>query len=99
MTCTHTEADTRMFVHVRYAVLCGHTSIMLRTVDTDVVILVISIVQDLNIQLWIGFDEGDKYLILAIHDIVQSLGMDKCKSMTFFHDFAGCEMQWIMSLQ
>ncbi len=51
--CTHDEGNICMFVHVKDAVLCGHTSIMLRTVDTDVVILAISIVQDLNIQLWI----------------------------------------------
>ncbi len=64
---------------------------MLRTVDTDVVILAISIVQDLNIQLWIAFGVGDKYLILSIHDIAQSLGMDKCKGVTFFLDFTSCD--------
>ena len=36
--CDHEEADTRLLIHVADAVNGGHESIMVRTVDTDVVV-------------------------------------------------------------
>ena len=42
--CTHEEADTRLMVHVLDASCCGHRGIMIRTSDTDVVVLAVSIV-------------------------------------------------------
>ena len=40
--CNHEEADTRIFVHARHASLYGMKKILIRTVDTDVVILAIA---------------------------------------------------------
>ena len=37
MPCTHEEADTRIMIHCKDAVLKGHRSITIRTVDSDVV--------------------------------------------------------------
>ena len=36
--CNHEEADTRMMVHVNDAVMQGFNKILIRTVDTDVVV-------------------------------------------------------------
>ena len=41
--CSHEEADTRIFVHVLDAIEQGHSKVMIRTVDTDVVILAIKV--------------------------------------------------------
>jgi hypothetical protein len=46
--CTHQEGDTRMFLHVADAVQCGFTRIIVRTVDTDVLVLAVSLVQQLQ---------------------------------------------------
>ena len=61
--CNHEEADTRMLLHAADAVQCGFTKILLRTVDTDVLILAIAFVEKLQefqgnqtIELW----ESDK---------------------------------------
>ena len=43
--CNHEEADTRMLLHVADAVQCGSTKMLLRTVDTDVLILAITFVE------------------------------------------------------
>ena len=40
--CSHEEADTRIFVHCVDAANRGHKNIMIRTVDTDVVVLAIA---------------------------------------------------------
>lgn len=41
--CLHEEADTRMFVHAADAANSGHNKITIRSVDTDVVVLAISV--------------------------------------------------------
>ena len=40
--CSHEEADTRLFVHVADAVWKGFQKVMVRSVDTDVVVLAIA---------------------------------------------------------
>ena len=40
--CTHEEADTRMILHAANAIQQGHNKILLRTVDTDVVVLAVA---------------------------------------------------------
>lgn len=40
--CNHKEADSRIFVHVRDAVITGHTKVVIRLVDSDVVVLAVA---------------------------------------------------------
>ena len=47
--CNHEEADTRIFVHARHASLNGMKKILIRTVDTDVVILAIAFAKKLEV--------------------------------------------------
>ena len=46
--CNHEEADTRIIVHASAAIKCGHRRILIRTVDTDVVVLAVWVVQELH---------------------------------------------------
>ena len=39
--CSHEEADSRMLLHVTHAAKHGHHQILIRTVDTDVVVLAV----------------------------------------------------------
>ena len=55
----HEEADTRVFLHVNDMSRKGITRVMIRTVDTDVFLLAISLYDRLNLeQLWIDFVSG-----------------------------------------
>ena len=57
--CTQEEADTRILLHVSDAVTHGYGKVMVRTVDSDVLVLAISAVQQLNIdELWIAFPQA-----------------------------------------
>lgn len=40
-TCSHEEADSRMLLHVSHAAKHGHHRMLIRTVDTDVVVLAV----------------------------------------------------------
>ena len=56
----HEEADGRICLHVDDALNEGATTVLVRTVDTDVVVILVGIFHDLaqhhpGIQLWVGF--------------------------------------------
>lgn len=46
--CTHEEADSRMILHIFHAAQTVHQKIMIRTIDTVVVLLAVSVVQSLG---------------------------------------------------
>lgn len=45
--CNHEEADTRIVVHMRHALERGAESVLVRTVDTDVVVILVGKLHDL----------------------------------------------------
>ena len=56
------EADTRIFLHTKNIVQCGKDKVMIRTVDTDVVVLAVSNFYDINPrELWIAFGTGKNF--------------------------------------
>jgi len=64
--CDHEEADTRIAVHVQHALNKGCSQIFVRTVDTDVLVIMIGIFHDLialypSAAIWIGLGMG-KYV-------------------------------------
>ena len=90
--CTHDEADTRMLLHVEDAVKQGYTKVPVRTVDTDVVVLAVMVAQRLDIyELWVAFVIGRSFRFLAAHEIVNTLGPNKCQALYFIQAFTGCD--------
>ena len=94
--CSHEEADTRIFVHAKHAVMEGNQTLMIKANDTDVVVIAISILpslQELGLQkLWIAFGQGKHLKWIPIHDIVSSIGPEKTSGILFFHAFTGCDV-------
>ena len=79
--CSHKEADTRTFIHAFDAVEQGHSKIMIRTVDTDVVILVIRAFLIINKrceksirELWNAFGTGKHFRYIPCHKLAGQLG-------------------------
>ena len=92
--CNHEEADTRMMLHAAAAMKCGHRKIAIRTVDTDVVVLAVWVVQEchrLIDELWLAFGTGKKFRYIAAHELYASLGPEKSKSLPVFHAITGCD--------
>lgn len=88
--CTHEESDSRMMVHVADAVTNGHTSIVIRTVDTDVVVLAVAVLYKLKLQeLWIAFGTGKTFRFLPAHAYAVALGSARSKALPIFHSFTG----------
>ncbi|KAG7169789.1 hypothetical protein Hamer_G018045 [Homarus americanus] len=80
--CDHEEANTRIILQVSDAVN-ESLKILLRTVDTDVVVLVMVAAAKINIQeLWVSFGTGQ-------HDIAASLVPEKSQALPVFHAYIG----------
>ena len=91
--CNHEEADTRMMLHVAHAAQHGHHQIQVRTVDTDVVVLAVMVVQKLPAgdEFWVAFGTGKNYRYIAAHEIASSLGPEKTCALPMFHAITGCD--------
>ena len=61
--CNHEEADTRLVVHVLHALEHGNKTVLVRTVDTNVIAILVGMFHDLIIvqllaDIWVAFGMG-----------------------------------------
>ena len=91
--CSHEEADTRILLHVSHAAQHGHQQILIRTVDTDVVVLAVYVMNKLpsGSELWLAFGTGKSFRYLAAHKIAASLGPKMACAIPMFHALTGCD--------
>ncbi len=91
--CSHEEADSRMLLHASHAARQGHQKMLIRTVDTDVVVLAISVVQHLpaGTELWLAFGVGKGFRYLPAHEMAAGLGPQKARALPMFHAQTGCD--------
>lgn len=76
MPCNHEEADTRLILHVADAVAQGYCSVMVRTTDTDVLVLCIAYAKRIaNLdELWVSIGTGRHHQFIAAHTVSEALG-------------------------
>ena len=92
--CTHEEADTQIFLHVAAAASDGHRRVMIRTTDSNVVVLGVSTCVALGQkvdELWIAFGMRRSYRYIPVHIIAQDLGPPKAMALPAFHALTGCD--------
>ena len=96
LPCNHEEADTRILIHLLDALEHGSTICLVRTVDTDVVVILIGKFHALltkypAAEIWIAFGTGKNYTYLHINAICHALGKDKSMALPLFHCYTGCD--------
>ena len=90
--CSHEEADSRIVLHLCDAGTRGHQKIMVRTGDTDVVVIIVSALQNIPVtEVWISFGVGRHHRYIAAHEIAHAMGPCKARSLAMFHAFTGCD--------
>ena len=90
----HEEGDTRVLLHMKDMVLQGNHRIVIRTVDTDVLVLPISTYADVyveGLELWVDFGAGKNREFFPIHQMCNGIGSEKAVAIRFFHSFTGCD--------
>ena len=60
--CTHEEADSQLFLHAVHASQHGHSKILIRSSDIDVVAIAVHVAQVLQpgLELWVEIGSGQK---------------------------------------
>ncbi|KAG0721985.1 hypothetical protein GWK47_045320 [Chionoecetes opilio] len=94
--CDHEEADTRIVVHLQDALESGCTTCLVRTVYTDVLVILIGKYHFLaskypSADIWVAFGSGKNFLFLHINAICSTLGKEKSTALPVFHSFTGCD--------
>ena len=81
-----------MFVHAADAVNRGHKKIVVRTVDTDNVVLAVSVFEQLGLdELRLDFCVGKHRKYIASYLMAQAIESRKSKCLPFFHALTGCD--------
>ena len=84
-----------MLLHVQDALQQGYKKILLRTVDTDVLVLAAAFLQQItegeHLDLWVAFRTGNHFQYIAAHEIATKLGPEVSKALPVFHAFTGCD--------
>ena len=90
--CIHEEGDTMVLLHAAHAARMGCSKILIRIVDTDVVVLAVAYAAKMGIEeLWVAFGVGKNYRNIAAHRIATHLGPDMCAALPFFNAVSGCD--------
>ena len=71
---SHEAADTRILIHIAHCARQGLRKLVIRTVDTDVVVLAIGHSPALRLdELWVRFGVGTHFRQIAIQEIVKNI--------------------------
>lgn len=94
--CNHEEADIRIVVRVNHVLEGGAESILVRTVDTDFIVILVGKLYDLlawneRAQVWVAFGTGRQLSIININRICSTLEKCKSRALPVFHTFTGCD--------
>ena len=94
--CNHEEADTRIVVHVLHAFQQGLTNVQVRTVDTDVVVVLIGVFHKLLLSqpkadIWVAFGVEKNYRHYSINVLSTSLGTKRSQALPMLHAISGCD--------
>jgi len=88
----HTEADTGILLHLAQAANQGHQIALVRTVQSDVVILAIHCFASLGLsELWACLGTGKKTRDIPTHTLFAQLGPSRCMALLWFHAVTGCD--------
>ena len=93
--CTAEEADPRLVRHAMHCAEKGFHNIVVRTIDTDVLVLLISYIPYLdavcqsNIYAMMGTGGNIDYY--DVNNISSTIGYSFCKGLPFFYSFTGCD--------
>ncbi|KAK3910837.1 Protein dachsous [Frankliniella fusca] len=90
--CNHEEADSRMILHVADASRKGLKTCMIRTSDSDVLVLAVAYAKQIESQtLWVSIGTGKHHQLINATAISEHLGPEKSSALPVVHAFSGCD--------
>ena len=94
MGCTQEEADTKIIVHVKHCHLSGFRKVVIKTVDTDVITLLLAHLSLLDppYEMEVDFNFGKDRKFYNINDICSRITPEQRLALMFFFTFTGCDI-------
>ena len=95
--CDHEEADTRIAIHIEDSLRNGARTILVRTVDTDIMVIIAGVFFKLQATYsgldinCVAFSMGKHFQYYHINTISQNLGEPLCQALPFYYAFTGCD--------
>ena len=81
-----------MLLHVQDCCAAGFSKLMIRTTDTDVVVLAVANIQNVSAsELWVAFGVGKNFKYIPAHDVAHRMGPRSAAALPMFHAFSGCD--------
>ena len=71
--------------------------VLIRTVDTDIVVMAIFASFQLQNNIFLAFGTGNNYRFFSAHELAAKLDGSKCSALLLFRAFSGCDtvvFQW-----
>jgi len=92
LTCDHEEADTRLLLQAKHAWSEIHNKIIIQSPDTDVAIIILSIMAKLpSAKMYFLTGTKDRQIMLDIQAIGSALGPSLTDALIGLHTFTGCD--------
>ena len=83
---SHEEGDTRLFLHVADAVKKDYRILLVRTVDTDVVVVATATLNRTKLhKLWVALGTGGHFRFIPIHEVAAAVCPRKSAALQMFH--------------
>jgi len=91
--CSTEEADGRLLLHADHAAKSRFSSITIRTVDSDVIVIAVYAYHSMShlTQLWIDFGVGKNRKLIPVHELCTHLPQNLVMNFLIFHAFTGCD--------
>jgi hypothetical protein len=81
-----------MLLHAANAALSGHSHVLIKTIDTDAVVIAKACFHKMSCaELWVALGTGQNLRYLSIHDLATCMGPERSTALLFFHAFTGCD--------
>ena len=92
----HEEADNRIIVHISHMLDSQISKIIVRTGDTDVIVIILGFMaqflwQNASTKIWVDFGTGENRRTFDINQIHEHVGESISLALPFFHSFTGCD--------
>ena len=89
LCCDHEEADTRLILHAQHAAQEGYVSAVVRTPDTDVIITLVGLEEQISSELYVETGNGNRQRLIDINQVATSMPLGSCQSIIGFHALTG----------
>ena len=94
--CNQEEADTRIILHIIHALNCGLSSILIKTPDSDVIVILIHHLQHVDTistgcNITVNYGIGKTQRVINIRERACALGVQRSATLPLFVTLTGCD--------